>query len=124
MFRKGSLNGKLVRTAGSPVMPIIDNNRNRDVNNRRGPEEIKAELLTAGLSSMKKTETMSRCNLSFSQAQKYTKILIGKGLLSFGNENGKQIIQTTPRGRVWLEHYKKMREIENGADLGNTSYIA
>jgi predicted transcriptional regulator len=120
MLAKGNLNGKLVRTAGSPVMPIIVN----DANDRRGPEEIKAELLSLALSPVLKNTTMSLCNLSFSQREKYTKILIGKGLLSVGDKNGKQTFETTARGKIWLEQFRRLRAIENGADLSDTAYVS
>jgi len=124
MVVKGTLNGKLGRTAVSPVMPITDNHWNQDGSKKRGPEEIKAELLSAGLSSMLKTATMSRCNLSSLQMKKYTRILIRKGLLSIENKNGKQILATTERGKTWLEQFIKLRQIENGADISKITYIA
>ncbi len=109
---------------GTPVVPIADYIKNQDENNRRGPEEIKADLLNAASSFMQKTAIMSRCNLSFAQIEKYTRILKSKDLMSTEKNNGKQIFIITERGKRWLEQFRKLREIENGADLGNTSYIA
>jgi len=123
MVGKVSLNEKLEKNAISPVMPIMTNNWNQDGSKKRGPEEIKAELLRAGLCSMLKTVAMSRCNLSSSQIKKYARILIGKKLLSVENKNGKQVFATTQRGKIWLEQFRKLREIENGVGLINTSYI-
>lgn len=125
MIRKGTLKGKLERTAISPVVPLNERNHKSQYEGKnRGPEDIKAELLSAAFSSIQKTATMTLCNLSFSQMERYRKILISKNLLSVDNNNGKTIFTTTERGRTWLEQFRKLRGIENGADIGDVSYIS
>ena len=95
MIRKESLNGKLKRTAVSPVILSKANNRYQNEGKNRGPEDIKAEILSIALRSVLKTAAMTNCNLSFSQAKRYIGILTGKGLLSIENNNRKQTFKTT-----------------------------
>lgn len=121
MMEKGE---KLERTAISPVMPIRAIRRDQNEIKNRGPDDIKAEFLSATLPSMPKTETMNRCNLSSLQVQRYIRILTDKGLLLIEKNGGKQIFKTTERGKRWLEQFQKLRNIENGADLTDTRYIA
>ena len=106
------------------VVPIADHMKNQDESKRRGPDDIKADFLMAASDSIKKTATMNRCNLSFSQAKKYAGILINSGLLSIRENGGKQTFAITEKGKRWLEQFRKLREIESGANLGNTSYIS
>jgi predicted transcriptional regulator len=124
MIRKGSLNEKLERTAISPVLPSNVKNRDQNENKNRGPEDIKAKLLSVALRSVLKTEAMSNCNLSFSQAVRYFGILISKGLLSAEKNNGKQTFKTTEKGKRWLEQFRKLRDIENGTYYNDIRYIA
>lgn len=122
MIDKRRLSGILGRTTKSPVVPII-NNKGSHKGRKRGPEDIKAELLIVASNPIMKTAAMSRCNLSFSQIEKYARILISKDLMLVENNNGRQTFTTTRRGQVWLGQLRKLRAIENGADISDASYI-
>jgi len=106
------------------VVPIANCVKNQDESKRRSPDDIKAEFLIAASNGIQKTATMSRCNLSFSQAKKYARILCDCGLLSVTEADGKKLFVMTEKGKRWLEQFRKLKEIENGADLSNISYIA
>lgn len=113
MIEKKNINGILRRTNTSSTVPI----KNNDEHQRRGPEDIKAEVLDAATESIPKTSIMRRCNLSFAQLKKYTNLLTKLGLLKLSINNGKKIIKTTERGKKWLGQFRKLKEIENGRDI-------
>ena len=75
---------------------------------KRGRLEIIREILTICCIPAKKTSILYRCNLSFSQLQKYLEYLIRRNLLNNTKNDGKTVYIITDKGKEFLEEYEHL----------------
>lgn len=76
----------------------------------RGKIEIIGDILGVCLAGgAKRTHIMYRGNLSHDMLKAYTDELVSKGLVEL--DSGKTHFKTTERGKEFLNHYSKIREI-------------
>ena len=75
---------------------------------RRGRTDIIADILSATLDGIRKTQLMYRANLSFRRREKYTEDLIRLGLIDI-KSNSPVTYTTTEQGREWLKNYEKIK---------------
>jgi predicted transcriptional regulator len=73
--------------------------------------DIIACILEFSNSSSRKTRLIYRCNLNLSQFNLYAECLIQGGLLRKYEKNGKEIYETTEKGRSFLRDYAKIQEV-------------
>jgi predicted transcriptional regulator len=78
---------------------------------KRGRLEIVREILSISRKPAKKTSILYRCNLSYSQLQKYLEYLISRGLLNNSTNNGKTVFTITEKGRAFLEEYERLNNL-------------
>lgn len=79
----------------------------------RGPDDIKAEILTLAWNGALKTRIMSGCSISFRQLNFYLDLLIKKGLLESTQNQGKIYFRTTEHGKEWLNAFRQLKAIED-----------
>ena len=78
---------------------------------KRGRLEIIQEILKISRRPAKKTSILYRCNLSFSQLQKYLEYLISRNLLSNSKNDGKTFYLTTEKGMKFIEEYERLNNL-------------
>ena len=78
---------------------------------KRGRLEIIREILTISRKPAKKTSILYRCNLSFSQLQKYLEYVISRNLLANSKNDGKTFYLTTEKGMEFLEEYERLNNL-------------
>jgi predicted transcriptional regulator len=78
---------------------------------KRGRLEIIREILTISRKPAKKTFILYRCNLSFSQLQKYLEYLISHNLLSNSKSDGKTFFLATEKGIEFLQEYERLNNL-------------
>jgi len=78
---------------------------------KRGRLEIIREILTICHRPAKKTSVLYRCNLSYSQLQKYLEYLISRNLLNNSKNDGKTVYTITDKGKEFLEEYERLNNL-------------
>jgi predicted transcriptional regulator len=78
---------------------------------KRGRLEIIREILTISRKPAKKTSILYKCNLSFSQLQKYLEYLISHNLLANSKNDGKTFYLITEKGIQFIEEYEKLNSL-------------
>ena len=83
--------------------------------------QIVADLLTtteqSGQDGIKTTSLLTKANLSHSRLGKFIENLTGAGLINRIEFDGKNTFVITPKGRQYLESYKKFSEISESFGL-------
>lgn len=85
--------------------------------------QIVADLLTAtdhcGQEGIKVTTLLTQANLSHSRLSKFIENLTGAGLINKIEFDGKNTFVITPKGRQYLESYKRFHDLAGsfGLDL-------
>ncbi len=83
--------------------------------------QIVADLLTtteqSGQEGIKTTSLLTKANLSHSRLGKFIENLTGAGLINRIEFDGKNTFVITPKGRQYLESYKKFSEISESFGL-------
>ncbi len=83
--------------------------------------QIVADLLTtteqSGQEGIKTTSLLTKANLSHSRLGKLVENLTGAGLINRIEFDGKNTFVITPKGRQYLESYKKFSEISESFGL-------
>lgn len=77
---------------------------------RRDRLNIMAEILDVATESKLKTQIMYMVNLSFSQVKEYIFFLTERGFLRVRVQNRKKIYETTAKGKLYIENYRKMSD--------------
>ena len=77
---------------------------------QRGRFEIIHDILAVAQKPTQKTRILYKCNLSFSQLQKYLKYLKNIGLLDSLSNDGKLLYQATEKGKTFIEDYEKLNK--------------
>ena len=89
--------------------------------NYRTSMQIVADLLTtteqSGQEGIKTTSLLTKANLSHSRLGKFIENLTGAGLINRIEFDGKNTFVITPKGRQYLESYKKFSEISESFGL-------
>lgn len=76
--------------------------------------DIMADILKASLGGSRKTHVMYRCNLSFTQLEKYLGVMRSKGLLKIVLEEGSQkleLFEPTEKGNSFLQKYGRLKAL-------------
>ena len=83
--------------------------------------QIVADLLTtteqSGQEGIKTTSLLTKANLSHSRLGKFIENLTGAGLINRIEFDGKNTFVITPKGKQYLESYKKFSEISESFGL-------
>jgi len=83
--------------------------------------QIVADLLRtteqSGQEGIKTTSLLTKANLSHSRLGKFIENLTGAGLINKIEFDGKNTFVITPKGRQYLESYKKFSEISESFGL-------
>ena len=83
--------------------------------------QIVADLLIAtdqcGQQGIKTTSLLSKANLSHSRLEKFVGNLTGAGLVNKIEYDGKNVFVITPKGRQYLEQYKKFSDVAESFGL-------
>ncbi len=90
------------------VMPN-DHNRRSTTTTKRGKIEIIAKILKVALDGARTTHIIYRANLDTRSLKRHLDFLMGMGLLTLLNDKPR-IYKTTDKGRVFLNHYRKLQE--------------
>ncbi len=85
---------------------------------RRGRLEILGDILSATKKPSTKTRIVYHANLSFSQAERYLKLLIKEDLIECDEEGKNDKYEITEKGRKFLNGFQ---ELENLMDDGKFS---
>ena len=84
--------------------------------------QIVADLLVAtdqcGRVGIKTTSLLTKANLSHSRLEKFVRNLTGAELINKIEYDGKNVFVITPKGRQYLEQYKKFSDIAESFGLG------
>ena len=80
---------------------------------KRGHFEIIREILELSRKPAKKTSILYKCNLSFSQLQKYLDFIISRNLLTNLKNDGKITYMITEKGNKFLEEYERLNNLLN-----------
>ncbi len=89
----------------------------------RNSTQIVADLLTtteqSGQDGIKTTHLLTKANLPHSRLTKFIENLTGAGLINKIEYDGKNTFVITPKGRQYLESYKKFSDFSEsfGLDL-------
>lgn len=70
--------------------------------------------MKASLGGSKKTHVMYRCNLSFTQLEKYLSFMRSKGLLRIAVEDGSrksELFEPTEKGNSFLQKYGRLKAL-------------
>lgn len=70
--------------------------------------------MKASLGGSKKTHVMYRCNLSFTQLEKYLSFMRSKGLLRIVVEDGSrksELFEPTEKGNSFLQKYGRLKAL-------------
>lgn len=83
--------------------------------------QIVADLLSvteeSGQQGIKTTSLLTKANLSHSRLSKFLENLTGAGLINMIEYDGKNTFVITPKGRQYLESYKKFSNIAESFGL-------
>ena len=83
--------------------------------------QIVADMLYAteqsGQEGIKATSLLTKANLSHSRLEKFISNLTGAGLVNKIEYDGKNVFVITPKGRQYLESYKKFSDLAGSFGL-------
>ena len=83
--------------------------------------QIVADMLYAteqsGQEGIKTTSLLTKANLSHSRLEKFIGNLTGAGLMNKIEYDGKNVFVITPKGRQYLESYKKFSDLAGSFGL-------
>ena len=83
--------------------------------------QIVADLLVAtdqcGQEGIKTTSLLTKANLSHSRLEKFVSNLTGAELINKIEYDGKNVFVITPKGRQYLEQYKKFADVAGSSGL-------
>jgi len=83
--------------------------------------QIVADMLYAteqsGQEGIKTTSLLTKANLSHSRLEKFIGNLTGAGLINKIEYDGKNVFVITPKGRQYLESYKKFSDLAGSFGL-------
>ena len=83
--------------------------------------QIVADLLVAtdhcGQEGIKTTSLLTKANLSHSRLEKFVGNLTGAGLVNKIEYDGKNVFVITPKGRQYLEQYRKFSDVAESFGL-------
>ncbi|MFQ6025528.1 MAG: winged helix-turn-helix domain-containing protein [Nitrosopumilaceae archaeon] len=83
--------------------------------------QIVADLLrvteNSGLTGIKTTSLLTKANLSHSRLNKFVENLTGAGLINKIEYDGKNTFIITPKGKQYLESYKKFQSLADSFGL-------
>ena len=83
--------------------------------------QIVADLLVAtdecGRDGIKTTSLLSKANLSHSRLEKFVSNLTGAGLVNKIEYDGRNVFVITPKGKQYLEQYKKFSDVAESFGL-------
>ena len=83
--------------------------------------QIVADLLVAteecGQNGIKTTSLLSKANLSHSRLEKFVSNLTGAELINKIEYDGKNVFIITPKGKQYLEQYKKFADVADSFGL-------
>ena len=83
--------------------------------------QIITDLLVAtddyGLKGIKTTSLLTKANLSHSRLEKFVKNLTGAGLVNKIEYDGRNAFVITPKGRQYLEQYRKFADVAESFGL-------
>jgi predicted transcriptional regulator len=90
---------------------------------RRDRLNIMAEIMDVATESKLKTQIMYMVNLSFSQVKEYISFLTERGFLRVRVQNGKKIYETTAKGKLYIENYRKMSDFLRPQEVNDAKII-
>ena len=74
--------------------------------------DIIADILAAADCSMRKTQIMRTCNLSYQQLKAYVDLLVSARLLtSVYKKDNVPFLECTTKGRIYLQKYKDLQSL-------------
>jgi len=83
--------------------------------------QIVADMLNAteqsGQEGIKTTSLLTKANLSHSRLEKFISNLTGAGLMNKIDYDGKNVFIITPKGRQYLESYKRFSDLAGSFGL-------
>ena len=82
-----------------------------DGSSRRGSLEIVAELLDASCYGVRKTELISKCNLSFPQFKKYLEFALKAKLIKLENDEPYVVLKMSDKGKEFLKAYQHLKTL-------------
>ena len=89
--------------------------------NYRNHQQIVYDVLTitqdANRSGIAVTSLLTKANLSHSRLEKFVKKLTGAGLVNKIEYDGKNAFVITPKGRQYLEQYRKFADVAESFGL-------
>ena len=89
--------------------------------NYRNHQQIVYDVLTithdANQSGITVTSLLTKANLSHSRLEKFVKNLTGAGLINKIEYDGKNVFVITPKGRQYLEQYRKFADVAESFGL-------
>ena len=89
--------------------------------NYRNHQQIVYDVLTithdANQSGIAVTSLLTKANLSHSRLEKFVKNLTGAGLVNKIEYDGKNAFVITPKGRQYLEQYRKFADVAESFGL-------
>ena len=77
---------------------------------RRDYMRVVEDILTTALNGTSKTRIVYQANLNFKMCRLYLEDLISKDLLKLMEDSPKRY-RTTEKGREFLDHYSKIKEL-------------
>ena len=87
----------------------------------RSSTQIICDVLVAtkecGQEGIRTTPLLSKANLSHSRLEKFVSNLTGAGLVNKIEYDGRNVFVITPKGRQYLEQYKKFADIADSFGL-------
>ncbi|MDH5770165.1 MAG: hypothetical protein OEZ25_02600 [Candidatus Bathyarchaeota archaeon] len=81
------------------------------LNKRRGCFEIIAEVLDASYHTAKKTDLLSKCNMSFSQFEKYLDLVLSAQLIVVENDEHRLLFKMSDKGKSFLRAYERLEAL-------------
>jgi predicted transcriptional regulator len=89
--------------------------------NYRSSTQIICDVLVAtqecGQEGIRTTSLLSKANLSHSRLEKFVGNLTGAGLVNKIEYDGKNVFVITPKGRQYLEQYRKFSDVAESFGL-------
>jgi len=76
---------------------------------RRSRLDIVADILETSRGRAKKTDLMSRCNMSFIQLEKYLDLVLTTRLLMVENDSSHILFRISGKGRKFLKAYHGLK---------------